>query len=55
MSIDQLLTTAAAEKISALTTEEYLKERASRGRRSKLEAVLKKAPSRQPVEGDEPS
>ena len=53
VSINQFLTTAAAEKISALTTEEYLKERANRGRRSKFKAVLKKVAARQPVEGDE--
>jgi predicted DNA-binding ribbon-helix-helix protein len=53
ISINQLLATAAAEKISALTTEEYLNERAARGRKSKFKKVLKKVPSVVPVEGDE--
>jgi len=53
VSINQLLATAAAEKISALTTEEYLKERAARGRRSKFKAVLKKVAKKTPIEGDE--
>ena len=53
ISINQLLATAAAEKISALTTEEYLNERAARGRKSKFKKVLRKVPSAVPVEGDE--
>ncbi len=53
VSINQFLATAAAEKISALTTEEYLKDRAGRGRRSKFKSVLRKVPRRPPVEGDE--
>jgi len=53
VSINQLLATAAAEKLSALTTEEYLKERAARGRRSKFKAVLRKVPRKPPLEGDE--
>lgn len=53
VSINQFLATAAAEKISALTTEEYLNDRASRGRRSKFKSVLRKVPKKQPIEGDE--
>jgi predicted DNA-binding ribbon-helix-helix protein len=53
ISINQLLATAAAEKISALTTEQYLNERAARGRKSKFRRVLKKVPSAAPVKGDE--
>ena len=53
ISINQLLTTAAAEKLSALTTEEYLKERAGRGRRSKFKSVLRKVSRKPPLEGDE--
>ena len=40
VSLDQFVVLAIAEKISALTTEGYLKERASRGDRSKYENVL---------------
>ncbi len=39
---------AIAEKISALTTEGYLQEQASRGDRSKYENVLAKVPDIEP-------
>ena len=42
VSINQLVATALAEKLSALMTEEYLQARAKRGRRRKFEAVLRK-------------
>ena len=42
VSINQLVATALAEKLSALVTEEYLHERAKRGSRRKFEAVLRK-------------
>ena len=42
VSINQLVVTALAEKLSALMTEEYLQARAKRGRRRKFEAVLRK-------------
>jgi hypothetical protein len=42
VSINQLVATALAEKLSALVTEEYLRERAKRGSRRKFEAVLRK-------------
>jgi hypothetical protein len=53
ISINQFITIALAEKISALTTEEYLSERAKRGSREKFEAALAKVPDVEPVEGDE--
>ena len=42
VSINQLVASALAEKLSALATEEYLRERARRGSRRKFEAVLRK-------------
>ena len=42
ISINQLIATALAEKLSALMTDEYLAERASRGQRKKLDRVLAK-------------
>lgn len=42
VSINQLLTTALAEKISALMTEDYLTERAKRGKRAKFEKAMAK-------------
>jgi hypothetical protein len=48
VSLDQFIALAVAEKISALTTEEYLQERASRGDRTKYEAVLAKVADVEP-------
>ena len=42
ISINQLVATALAEKISALTAGEYLAERAKRGSRVKFERALAK-------------
>jgi len=53
ISMNQLVTTAVAEKISALLTEEYLEARAERGSREKYERVLKAVPDTEPVPGDE--
>lgn len=52
-SINQLIATALAEKISALDTVSYLEARASRGSRKAFREVLKRVPSVQPVAGDE--
>ncbi len=48
ISIDQFISTAIAEKLSALMTEDYLKERAARGDRAKYEAILAKVPDVEP-------
>ena len=48
VSINQLITTAVAEKASALLTLDYLEERAKRGDRGKFDAVLAKVPDREP-------
>jgi hypothetical protein len=53
VSINQLVTTALAEKLSALLTEEYIEERARRASREKFEKALSKAPAREPIPGDE--
>ncbi len=42
ISMNQFIALAVAEKMSALITVEYLKERAERGSREKYEAVLDK-------------
>lgn len=51
-SINQLISTAVAEKISALLTEDYILERAKRGSKAKYLAVLDAVPDVDPVEGD---
>lgn len=52
ISMNQFITLAVAEKMSALATVEYLKERANRGNRQKFEAVLKNVPDVEPEEYD---
>jgi hypothetical protein len=47
-SINQLISAAVGEKLSALMTEEYLAARAKRGRRRKFEAVLRAVPNVDP-------
>jgi hypothetical protein len=42
VSMNQLITTAVAEKLAALMTEEYLEERARRGDRRKYLDVLRR-------------
>jgi hypothetical protein len=53
VSINQLVTTALAEKLSALLTEEYLAQRAARGNREKFDRVLAKVSDQRPITGDE--
>ncbi|MFM7580268.1 MAG: toxin-antitoxin system HicB family antitoxin, partial [Microcystaceae cyanobacterium] len=48
ISIDQFVSTAIAEKLSALMTENYLIERAKRGSREKYEAILSQVPDIEP-------
>ncbi|MFN6240360.1 MAG: toxin-antitoxin system HicB family antitoxin, partial [Microcystis sp.] len=44
ISIDQFISTAIAEKLSALMTENYLIERSKKGSREKYQAILTKVP-----------
>jgi len=48
ISMNQLITLALAEKVSALKTESYLAERAARGDRAKFEAALAKVADAEP-------
>jgi len=52
VSINQMIMVALAEKISALTTEEYLGERAKRGGRRKHLKALRKVRDVPPRDGD---
>lgn len=52
VSINHLISTAVAEKISALRTEDYLEARAKRGKRRDFMAVLAKVPDVEPAEHD---
>lgn len=53
VSINQLISSAITEKISALMTEDYLKRRAKRANIEDMEAILNKVAGRKPLEGDE--
>ena len=44
VSINQLIATAVAEKLSALDTEEYLEGRAKRGSRARFRKALRAVP-----------
>jgi predicted transcriptional regulator len=52
VSINQFITLALAEKISALVTEDYLTERASRGSRDKFEQAVAKVADVEPLSQD---
>jgi hypothetical protein len=52
VSVNQLITLALAEKLSALLAEDYLVMRARRGDRAKFEAAMAKVPDVEPEEGD---
>ncbi len=52
ISINQLITLAIAEKISALETEGYLTKRAKQGDRKKYLDTLKSAPNVEPDDQD---
>lgn len=52
VSINQLITTAVAEKMAALLTVEYLEERAARGSRARFDSVLRKVRAREPEHQD---
>ncbi len=52
ISINQFLASAAAEKMSALLTEEYIEERARRASLRKFQRVLKKVPDTEPEDFD---
>ena len=53
VSINQFISSAVAEKISALLTEDYLKSRAKKARKKDFKTILDKVPDREPLPGDE--
>jgi len=52
ISIDQFLVSAAAEKMSALLTEDYLENEAKKGQKKDFEKVLRAVPDTKPDECD---
>ena len=53
VSINQLISSAITEKISAIMTEEYLQKRAEQANIKDMKDVLNKVADREPLEGDE--
>jgi predicted DNA-binding protein len=53
VSINQFISSAVSEKISSIMTEDYLKNRAERAKKSDLKKILDKVPKRKPIPGDE--
>lgn len=54
VALNQFINVAVAEKLSALRTEDYFRERADRANLAKARRVLKRAgKGRSPVAGDE--
>lgn len=53
VSINQFISSAVSEKISALLTEDYLLQRAKRVKRDDFKKILAKVPNRKPIKGDE--
>jgi hypothetical protein len=52
VTVDQLLSSAAAEKLSALMTVDHLRERAVRAKRDDFVAFLDASPNVPPMDGD---
>ncbi len=52
VSINQFISSAVSEKISALMTDDYLEKRAKRAKRRDFKKILAKVPSRTPILGD---
>src|SRR5438552_9445596 len=53
VTLDQLLSSAAAEKLSALLTVDHLRQRALRAKREDFLAFLAASPDVQPMPSDE--
>ncbi|MCP5005210.1 MAG: toxin-antitoxin system HicB family antitoxin [Planctomycetes bacterium] len=50
VSINQFISSAAGEKLSAILAVDYLKDRAKRGKKADFDKVLSKVPDREPFE-----
>ncbi|RCX07547.1 toxin-antitoxin system HicB family antitoxin [Extensimonas vulgaris] len=52
-SLNQFITVAVAEKVSALETAEFFAQRAANAQKDDLAKLLLQVKNRQPLEGDE--
>ncbi len=53
VSINLFIASAVSEKLSALTTEDYISARAAKARKGAFKKVLDRVPQRDPFPGDE--
>lgn len=53
VSINQFISTAVSEKVSAILTEEYLSTRAGRAKKGALKRILDEVPDRPPLPEDQ--
>ncbi len=53
VSINQFISSAVSEKVSALMTEDYLINRTKRAKKKDFRKILTKVPNRKPIHGDE--
>ncbi len=53
VSINQFISSAVSEKISAISTENYLIQRANKANKEAFTEILNNVPNRTPVKGDE--
>ncbi len=53
VSMNQFISSAVAEKIAALLTLDYLKQRGDRGDREAFQRALSKVPDAEALEGDQ--
>lgn len=53
ISVNQLISSAIGEKLSALDTEDFFRERAAGASRDKFLEALNKVPDSKPLSGDE--
>jgi uncharacterized protein (DUF1778 family) len=53
VSINQFISSAVSEKISAILTEEYIKARAAKADFEKVQQILANVPELTPIVGDE--
>jgi len=53
VSMNQFFVTAIAEKVSALKTEAYFRERQARGEMAGFDAWLAASPEAEPMQGDD--
>jgi len=52
ISMNQFISTAIAEKLTALKTYDYLEEKSKKGGAAHLKSMLKKVPSVEPLDED---